>query len=65
MNIFENRQRVKNEALNKIRKIYNPDHRVTYDEYDLKSLSEQREIMIESIISNLETEMKEMSNAIL
>ena len=58
MDKLENKQRMKNEALNKIRKIYDVNHKFTYDEYDGASCAEQRECSIEYIIQELESNIK-------
>lgn len=56
----EVRQQKKNEALNKIRKIYNPLYKVHYDDYSDESYSEQRDYKIESIIEDLEKELNKI-----
>jgi hypothetical protein len=58
MTKLEIRQQMRNEALNKIRKIYNPKYKFNYDQYDEDSYSEQREKEIRLIIENLEKDLK-------
>lgn len=58
MTKLEIRQQKRNEALNKIRKIYNPKYKCNYDQYDEDSYSEQREKEIRWIIENLEKDLK-------
>lgn len=60
MTKLEIRQQKKNEALNKIRKIFNKKYRFPYDEYDDDSGSEQKEHFIKSIIEYLEKELKNL-----
>ena len=57
----ENKQRIKNEALHKIQKIFNPQHKTSYSNYQEDgSYSEQRESMIFRIISEMELELKNL-----
>ena len=56
----ENRQRLKNEALNKIRKLYHDKYKFPYDEYDDRSLAEQREEKIRFIIDDLERYLNDL-----
>lgn len=51
---------LKNEALNKLRKIYDPKRKNNYSEYFTEdgSHSEQRDYMVHEIIENLEKELK-------
>jgi hypothetical protein len=58
MNKHENRQRKKNEALNKIRKIYHPKYSFPYDKYCSETGAEQRESAIKCIILELEQDLK-------
>ena len=60
MNITEVRQLKKNEALNKIRKIYNPKARFKCDPYDENSGGEQRSEAVHSIIETLEKELNQL-----
>jgi hypothetical protein len=60
MNKSQHKQLVKGTALNKIRKIYNPKYKFSYDAYSRESNQEQRESEIEKIIINLEKELKEI-----
>lgn len=54
----ENKQRIKNEALNSIAKIYNPKNKVSYSNYEEDgSYSEQRDGMIEEIIKKMNKEL--------
>jgi hypothetical protein len=53
----ENRQRIKNEALNQIRRVYGKNFQ-GYDRYDEGSLAEQREFIIRHIIDTLEDDLK-------
>lgn len=52
------RQQKKNEALNKIMKIYHPLYNFPYDQWSEESGSEQRESEIRSIISELNKELE-------
>lgn len=55
----ENRQRIKNEALNKIRKLYNPKTKISYSQYQEDgSYCEQRDNMVARIIEDFEEELK-------
>ena len=57
----EIRQQKKNEALNKIRKIYNPDIRFNYSNFPGDgSYSDQRDFEIRTIIETLEKDLKEL-----
>lgn len=58
MNTNEIIQQKKNEALNKIRKIFNPLVKNHYDNHSDESYSEQREYEIRYIIETLEKELK-------
>lgn len=60
MTNLEIRQQKKNEALNKIRKIFNKKYRFPYDEYDESSCLEQKGEAIKQIIEDLE---KDLSNS--
>ena len=61
MTYEENRQRVKNEALNKIRKLYNPNTTHHYTFYDGEgSLMEQISFEAEKIIKEMELELSEL-----
>lgn len=54
----ENRQRIKNEALNKIIRIHN-DFKGTYETYgDHESFREQRDYAVELVISEMNTELE-------
>jgi len=53
----ENRQRIKNEAFNRIRRIYGKNFK-GYDHYDESSMAEQREFKIRQIIETLEYDLK-------
>jgi len=56
----ENRQRLKNEAINKIRKIFDPRTSKGYSNHpEDGSWAEQREYDISSIIEKLEKDLKE------
>lgn len=57
MTKIENRQRIKNEALNKIRKIFNPRVHLRWEPYDERSFGEQREETIRYIIEAMEKEL--------
>ena len=57
MTNLEIRQQKKNEALNKIRKIFNKKYRFLYDEYDEASGMEQKAFVIKSIIEDLEKDL--------
>ena len=48
----ENKQRLKNEAINKIRKIYDPHRKMDYSD------AEQRDYEIRDIIEELERNLK-------
>lgn len=65
--ILKARQHKKNEALNEIRKIFNPKYKFPYsqaDPYgdwdDLPSCAEEREKRISNIIEQLEKDLKEL-----
>ena len=53
-------QQRKNQALNEIRKIYNPKYKFPYDDYyaNEESRAEQREGEVKSIIERLEEDLK-------
>ncbi len=51
-------QQKKNEALNKIRKIFHPLTKNHYDQYSGESYAEQREYMTRYIIETLEKELE-------
>jgi hypothetical protein len=53
MTTLQLRQQKKNEALNSIRKIYNPKYKFPYDRYSDESYSEQKEQEIRYIIEKL------------
>jgi hypothetical protein len=57
MTTLQLRQQKKNEALNSIRKIYNPKYKFPYDRYSDESCSEQKEQEIRYIIEKLEKEL--------
>ena len=55
----ENRQRIKNEALNKIRRLYDEHLKNSfYDTFDECSFTEQRDYLISEILDCLEYELK-------
>jgi len=56
----ENRQRIKNEALKRIRAIFDPHRNFKYDPYDEASGLEQKGYKAEEIISDLERELKSL-----
>lgn len=59
--IAKARQLKKNEALNAIRKIYNPKYKFPYDGDDCSPSSEaQREKAISNIIDNLERDLSNL-----
>lgn len=59
MTLNENRQRIKNEAPNKIRKMYHPKYKFPYSQYQEDgSGSEQKEDRIRMIIKNMERELE-------
>lgn len=65
MTYEENRQRLKNEVLNEIRKIYNPLYKFPYrtsygwyDDVDNESRAEQRECKIRQLIESLEKSLQ-------
>jgi hypothetical protein len=60
MTTSENRQRIKNEALNAIRKIYDPKHKNIYSVYTEMDgcYAEQREQSVRDIIEKMERELK-------
>ena len=65
--ILKARQFKKNEALNEIRKIYNPKYKFPYSQSDpygdwdnLPSCAEQKEKRISNIIEQLEKDLKEL-----
>jgi len=60
MTTLQVRQQKKNEALNSIRKIYNPKYKFPYDQHDEDSASEQREQEIRYIIEKLEKELSSL-----
>ena len=61
MTIEENRQRIKNEALNKIRKLYNPMYKHSYSQFEEDgSYAEQREYEISQIIEWMEKELQKL-----
>ena len=57
MTNLEIRQQKKNEALNKIRRIFNKRYRFPYDQYDESSGMEQKAFAIKSIIEDLENDL--------
>lgn len=61
MTIIEVRQQKKNEALNEIRKIFNPKYKFPYDVYSEESYAEQVAYRIKSIIEELEKTLKNLS----
>jgi len=61
----ENTQRIKNEALNKIRNLYNPNIKIQYSDYrEDGSYCEQRDNMIERILEKMKTDLKTNSERI-
>lgn len=58
----ENKQRIKSEALNKIRKIYNPKGKVRYSEFFIEdgSYAEQRDYKVSRIIFEMEKELNNL-----
>ncbi len=59
----ENGQRIKNEALNKIRKLYHPETKHSYTFYSGEgSLLEQIAYDIKYIIKQMEKELSKLSN---
>lgn len=56
----ENRQRIKNEALNKIAKIYHPKYKFSYDDYCGNSRSEQREETVYFAISEMKSQLDKL-----
>jgi len=52
----ENRQRIKNEALNKITQIYHPKYAFPYDDDDYTP-AEQREFAVRRIVEELKWEL--------
>jgi len=62
MTINEDRQRLKNEALNQIRQLYHPLFKFSYDSYSDESYTEQRESYIRYLIEDLENSLKNVKN---
>lgn len=62
MTKHEDRQRIKNEALNKIRWVYNErcNGEEYFDQYDESSLSEQKERYIARIIDSMNASLDEL-----
>ncbi len=59
----ENIQRIKNEALNKIRKLYNPNTKHNYTYYDGEgSMMEQISHDVEYIVSQLEKDIAKLKS---
>ena len=57
----ENRQRIKNEALNKIRKIYATNSNFKYSNYEEDgSYSEQRDDYVRSVLNEMEKELNKI-----
>jgi len=58
----ENKKRIKAEALNKIRKIYNPKGKVAYSEFFTEdgSYAEQRDYKVSRIIFEMEKELNNL-----
>lgn len=58
----KNKQRIKSEALNKIRKIYHPKSRPTYSQFLTEdgNYTEQRDEWVRRIIEDMEKELKEL-----
>lgn len=55
------RQMIKNEALNKIRKLYNPKHKVSYSDYEEDGTrAEQRDFIVREIIEKLEKDLNQL-----
>ena len=67
MNRIQNRQRMKNEALNEIQKIYNPKCKLETDRYDNRDLAVTRDekigYIINSLNDNLDTDTKEFNKS--
>lgn len=61
MTIIEVRQQKKNEALNEIRKIFNPKYKFPYDVYSEETPAEQKAYRVSYIIEELEKALKELS----
>lgn len=57
MTNIENRQRIKNEALNSIREIYDPKRGMRYFDYCDENFAEQREYKISEIIKKMEKDL--------
>ena len=57
----ENKQRIKNEALNAIAKMYHPKYKFPYDPYEDRSCAEQREYQINYIIENMYNEISKLN----
>lgn len=63
MTYEENRQRIKNEALNKIAKLHHPLHKNGYTYYPGEgSFSEQRDDEVNKIIENMNNELERIKN---
>lgn len=69
LKILKTKQQKKNEALNEIRKIFNPEYKFPYNQVDpygdgdwddLPSCAEEREKRISNIIERLEKDLKEL-----
>lgn len=55
-------QQKKNEALNRIRKMFHPFAKREYDHYSFDSMHEQQGYEVNSIIERLEKDLKEIQN---
>lgn len=63
MTTSENKQRLKNEALNKIRKLYHPNTKHGFTYYPGEgSFGEQLSSEVNDIITNLEKSLKELKD---
>ncbi len=56
-------QQAKNRAMNKIRKIYHPKYKYSYNQYDERSGAEQIEADIKLTIFELEHEIKNIKKS--
>ena len=57
----ENKQRIKNETLNKIIKIYHPLNKEQYSNYEEDgSYAEQRDSMVQFELAKMEKELKKL-----
>ena len=62
MTITEQRQQIKGEAFRKIRRLYHPKANVKYSRYtdEEGSYGEQRDGMVQSIMSNMYVELEKL-----